>query len=339
VKPESKLYRRLGATGYAAFGWLPSTEGFLAGQAVVLRPRQGKEKEPKDLVLKDSAYLLMSFDLGKRWHDAAEAAMKKAAEAIVKEREARKKSEEKKEGETPAKKEGEGGATKAGTPQPGADPKPAEQKAPMPAPAPAPAKPPGPPDPLEQAFKGELGLFVRLRTPAAMDHFFRIVDALAVKPSFVLVTVPQPPEIVEKLSGRRDLIRGVVLEPRMGSLWETTIAVNGARLFAERGFKVALVPLGNSVEGHRQMLFHVAQLIRGGMREREALEAVTSVPAGFLGLEGKVGVLSKGAFASFAAYGGEPLGGSARLLKVFIEGKEVFSDDPLTGALAGEAVR
>jgi hypothetical protein len=52
-----------------------------------------------------------------------------------------------------------------------------------------------------------------------------------------------------------------------------------------------------------------------------------------------VGSLEKDARASFAVYAGDPLGGSARLLKVLVDGTEVFSDDPRTGKLSGEAVR
>jgi hypothetical protein len=366
VKPQSKLWRRLGRTGYAAWGWLPGTDGLLSGQACVLRPRRGKEKEGKDLVLRDPAYLFMNFELGKRWRDAAEGALKKAAEAIVKEREAKKKAEEaraaekkepekkepekkepeKKEPEKkePEKKEPEKKEPEKKEPEkkegekPPAPPPPAGG-AEAPKPAAGPEKPPAPPDPLEQAFRGEIPLFVRLRTPAVMDHFFRIVDALPVKPAFVLVTGVQPPETVEKVAARRNLIRAVVLEPRLGAWWETSIAVNGARLFAEKGLPVALVPVADSLEGHRAMLFHAAQLVRGGLREREALAAVTTVPASLLGLEGKAGVLAKGAAASFGVWSGEPLAGDARLVKMFIDGSEVYADDPLTGALAGEAVR
>jgi imidazolonepropionase-like amidohydrolase len=349
LKPEAKVYRRMGRTGYTAFGWLPATSGLFAGQAAVLRPRRGKEDKADDLLIKDAAYLFASYELGENWRDAAARALKGAADAIVKEREEAKKAEEAKakEGEKKPAPPQEG-EKKDGTPEKppekGPEGGPGKPAAPAPA-APAPAAPaakpapPPPPDPLVQAFKGEIPLFVRLRTPAAVEHFLLLLDELPVKPSFVLVTSAQPPEIVERLRERQDLIRAVVLEPVLGSLWETSIVLNTARQFSERGFRIALVPAADSPAGHRETLFHLAQLVKAGFREREALESVTRVPASLLGLEGRVGVLKKGAAASFAVYGGEPLGGSARLLRVYVDGEEVFKDDPETGELAGEAVR
>lgn len=346
VKAEEMVYRRLGRSGYTAFAWVPATSGFIAGQASVLRPSVGGEKLAKELSLRDSAYLFVSFEMGNRWRIAVEKAFKKAAAAIVKEREEKEKKDEKKtkergsEGREPEKKEQDkekSGFDDPVTPDGDGD---GEKKDPVSTKKPKPSKPEkDSPTPLIDAFRGETTMFIRVRSPAAVDHLLRVVDGLPVMPRFVLVTPPQPAETVEKISGRKDLIRGVVVEPRMGTFWQTSVLVNSTRLFSERGFDVAMVPLSDTLDGHLRMPFLLAEMLKGGMFLREVLAGVTTVPASLLGLEGKVGRLAEGAFASFAVYHGDPFGGNARLAKVFVEGVEVFADDVETLEVSGEAVK
>jgi len=347
VKPEEKVYRRLGRSGYTALAWVPATSGFIGGQASVLRPSVGGEKSAKDLSLRDSAYLFVSFEVGQRWRSAVEAAFKKAAEAVVKENEAKKEKGD----EGPTEKGAEGKETKQKQVEkekeeeqqgfveyapPDGD---KTEKVPVAAGKPEPTEPEKPPDPLVEVFRGEKTMFIRVRSPAALDHLFRVLDALPVKPRFVLVTPPQPAETVEKLSGREDLIRGVIVEPRMGTFRQNSVLVPSARLFSERGFEVAMVPLSDTLDGHLRMPLLLAEMLKGGMPLPEVLAGVTTVPARFLGLEGKVGSLAKGSFASFAVYHGDPFGGNARLAKVFVEGVQVFADDVETLELSGEAVK
>ena len=173
----------------------------------------------------------------------------------------------------------------------------------------------------------------------AIQHLFSFLDSLPLKFDFVLVTGPQPPEVVEKLLARKKQIRGVVLEPRFGTLWETSVAVNTARSFLEKGMPVAFVPATDSVVGHRLVFFHLAQMIKTGVLPDEAVRAVTTVPAKFLGLEGKVGVLKKGVEANFVAFDSDPFGANARLSSVYVAGKRVFHDDAETGEVSGESIR
>ncbi len=342
VMPEEAVWRRLGRSGYAAFGWLPDAGAFLAGQAAVLRPGRGKtgDKPRGELVVKEGAYLLLGYEAGKRWRDVAEGELKKAADTITKEKEAVKKAEEKKAEE---KKSAEVKSEEKKSESKPEEKKGEEKKAPAPPaaqpPPQAPAAPPRAPDPLVLALKGELPLFIRVRTPASLDHFFRFFDALSVKPSFVLVTAPQPADCVEKLVRRKDQLRGVVIEPRVEAFRESSVLVASARLFHENAIPVAFVPLADTLEGHERMFFFLAEMVKCGVPQFDTLASVTTVPARMLGLEGKLGTLEKGAFASFCVYRGEPLSGSARLLRAFIDGEEVFSDDPTTSSLSGEALK
>ena len=330
---KHEVYRRLGRTGYTTFAVVPNdTRGLIAGQASVIRPAIGKEKEPGELVLEKSAYLLLGFSSGKTWYDAGLRYLKKAVDDILKEKAAKKKAEE------DARKKAEEAKKKASQPSTG-------EKKPAPAPPavkPAAAKPkakPKAPDPLVQLFKGEKKAFVRVTSPAALAHFFAFFDKLPIKFQFVLVTGPQPPEIVEMLIERRKQITAVILEPRMGRIPETSIYVNTARLFLRSGMPVAFVPLRDTIDGHREIFFQLAAMVKSGVLPHEALAGVTSVPADVVGLGAKVGSLKKGGLANFACYDRDPLSGTARLLSVYVEGRKVFEDDPSTGELSGEAIR
>ncbi|HVR75804.1 MAG TPA: amidohydrolase family protein, partial [Planctomycetota bacterium] len=353
VRAEDTVHRRLGRTGYTAFGWLPDASGFIAGQASVLRPRTGKEKTPPDLSLKESAYLFASFEMGKRWRDAVEGELRKAADTVMKEEEAKKKEEEaRKAAEAkPAEKKADDAKPDEKKPD---EKKPDEKKPeekkpderkpanPPAAPAAAPAAPaakPVPPDALSDVFRGQRRLLLRVRSPAAIDHLLRILDGLPKKPRVVLVLPSLPPATVQKLLERRDIIDGVILAPSLGTASETSVLVPAARLFAEGGLDVAFTPLADSIAGHASIPLHLAEMVKAGMSPGTVLAAVTTIPARYLGLEGKVGSLEKGASASFAVHDGDVLGGSARLLAVYVEGIQVFSDDAATSRVAGEAVK
>ncbi len=66
---------------------------------------------------------------------------------------------------------------------------------------------------------------------------------------------------------------------------------------------------------------------------------MTAAPAALLGVADRVGSLAPGREASFLVLDGDPLSGRARTLAVYIEGREVYRDDPATGKRRGEAVR
>ena len=125
----------------------------------------------------------------------------------------------------------------------------------------------------------------------------------------------------------------------MGRIPETSIYVNTARLFLRSGMPVAFVPLRDTIDGHREIFFQLAAMVKSGVLPHEALAGVTSVPADVVGLGAKVGSLKKGGLANFACYDRDPLSGAARLLSVYVEGRKVFEDDPSTGKLSGEAIR
>lgn len=95
---------------------------------------------------------------------------------------------------------------------------------------------------------------------------------------------------------------------------------------------IRLVDLGGSVSFHQDhpddpqyYLRESASLfVRRGMREEEALKALTINPASLFGLEDRIGSLEPGKDADIILLDGPPLNVESRVQRVFIEGVEVF---------------
>jgi len=331
--PNATL-RRLGRTGYAALAIAPAGRSFLGGLAVVVRPRGAAERDK--VIVKDAAYLSMSYTLGQPMRETAERELRKAAQARKKALEDRdKKTEgEKKEAATKEaeKKDGDKDSEKkekAEKPERPPDEKKSKD---------APPAPP-PPDPLVEVFAGDLTAFLRIDSAAALDHLLRVVDRLPLSFGFVLISPPFEREIVSKIALRKPSISAVVLDPRLGSYADTSVLFNAARLFHEAGLDVALVPPSDGIDGHGEVFFALGEMVKAGLPAEAALRAVTAVPAKLLGIAERFGSLGAGREASFAVLDGDPLSGSARVLRAYLEGEEVYREDPATGRTEGEALR
>lgn len=67
--------------------------------------------------------------------------------------------------------------------------------------------------------------------------------------------------------------------------------------------------------------------VREGLDEKRALETITINPAKLLGLEDRLGSLEKGKDADFLIFNGDPLDARKKVIKTYINGNLVFSDD------------
>lgn len=80
--------------------------------------------------------------------------------------------------------------------------------------------------------------------------------------------------------------------------------------------------------------------VRDGLPWATALAAITTNPASFLGLDGRVGAIKEGLDGDVVLWSGDPLDTTARAERVFITGTEVYTWDPTAdgGRGAGRVV-
>ena len=100
--------------------------------------------------------------------------------------------------------------------------------------------------------------------------------------------------------------------------------VEGPVRFAERGGLVAFHQ--DHPDGHQYFLRHGASLfVKNGMSEHDALAALTLNPAKLFHLDDRIGSLEPGKDADFVILDGPPLDFESLVMRVFIDGEEVFN--------------
>ena len=179
--------------------------------------------------------------------------------------------------------------------------------------------------PLVQFLKGELRAVIEIRSPGDYLHFRQILKPF------------EDPALKFSIVGNSDLWRGaaalgakketVILRPELVAVPDTRIRVNPAAELAAAGCTIALAPYDNlpSIESH---LFRVAMLVKSGLAREAALKAITIVPAQAAGVDKRVGSIEKGKDADLLLLDGDPFSGTARILKVFIDGKIQYEAAP-----------
>jgi imidazolonepropionase-like amidohydrolase len=79
------------------------------------------------------------------------------------------------------------------------------------------------------------------------------------------------------------------------------------------------------------LITQVALAVREGMDRDAALRAVTLNPAAVLGVQDRVGSLTPGKDADVVLWSGDPLDLQSRVLRVWVDGREVYTYDPGSG--------
>jgi imidazolonepropionase-like amidohydrolase len=105
--------------------------------------------------------------------------------------------------------------------------------------------------------------------------------------------------------------------------------MRAAGIMAKAGVKIAITTDHPVVPIH--FLVHQATLaVKEGLDRATALRALTVNPAEILRLDGRVGALRPGLDADVVIWSGDPLDVMSRALRVFIDGREVYSYDEET---------
>jgi len=103
----------------------------------------------------------------------------------------------------------------------------------------------------------------------------------------------------------------------------TPPAADALRKLADQGIPLAVAPGGDA--GWSHLLAAAAAAVGYGLREDQALAAITSVPARLLGVGDRVGSLLPGFEADFAVLTGEPLDPGTSVRRVYVEGRRAWS--------------
>lgn len=98
-----------------------------------------------------------------------------------------------------------------------------------------------------------------------------------------------------------------------------------ARL-SRAGVRVALLPIGS--EPGSSLLATASFSVRCGAGRREAIRAITMIPAQMIGVSDRVGSLEPGKDADFLVLNGDPLDPKTRIQSVFINGEKVSGVSP-----------
>ncbi|MBI4565785.1 MAG: amidohydrolase family protein [Planctomycetes bacterium] len=200
----------------------------------------------------------------------------------------------------------------------------ASKKPPAPAPPGKPAEPAAP-DPIAQFLKGELRGVIELTQPAEYLHFRQVMqefDDPAQK--LFLALTPEFYRAKDVMGARKERL---LMRPEPAAEPYTRAPVNAAAELAEAGCEVGFLP-GDNPSELPAFLFRVARLVKLGLARETALKAMTIVPAQAAGVGDRVGSLEPGKDADIVLLDADPWTGTARIMKVFIDGKIEFELKP-----------
>ncbi len=114
------------------------------------------------------------------------------------------------------------------------------------------------------------------------------------------------------------------------------LAVPRSPFAALQGIKLALAPAPGAPLTDLRLL--AVRASRQGLGRRQALEAITRLPAEILGVEHRVGSLERGKDADFLVLTGRPLDVTSHVQEVYIDGQAVF-EPPASQSLVIRAGR
>lgn len=121
--------------------------------------------------------------------------------------------------------------------------------------------------------------------------------------------------------GERDLL--VVTQPQATLQQHMIRERNIPAELARAGADVAFLPLRDSVQGHEDLMADVGLLIGKGFPRDQAVAAVTLNGARALGLDERLGSISKGKDANLVFWSGDPFEPSSRIVAVMLNGEFV----------------
>jgi hypothetical protein len=178
--------------------------------------------------------------------------------------------------------------------------------------------------PLLAALQGELPVFVSCGNAAAILHWLDLLEKAEVKlPGLVLVVNPDVWRVADRLAACKI---PVILRIDVDTQPYTRNRINVPRMLAEAGVKFACRPTQDSVAGHENWLFKMAESVKNGLSRDLALKAITLHPAEFLHIADRVGSIGPGKEGNLLILSGDPLDPLTRIQGVILEGQVVYRE-------------
>ncbi|HDT13942.1 MAG TPA: amidohydrolase [Candidatus Aminicenantes bacterium] len=194
----------------------------------------------------------------------------------------------------------------------------------------APAAPPRNLDlePLAELLEGRLTAFVECHRADDIQTALRLVDEFGFKA--VIVGATEAYRSAGEIAKRG--IPVVVGAMGVGSKRIETkdVSLSNAAQLVEAGVKTAIAAEDALGLGAQEELALAAALaVRGGLDRETALRAVTLTAAEILGVGARVGSLEPGKDADIVVFDGDPFHYKTRVVRVFIDGREVGIQEQL----------
>lgn len=180
---------------------------------------------------------------------------------------------------------------------------------------------------LKKAIKGEQPVYIYCETGMDVTAAFQLIADYSLKPIFVLGQGCY--KAADLLAKRNET---VILDPSL-VFWETNPrSREDKKIILPQLYQAAKVPFIFQTEGFgaRTSLgssffwFQAATAVKYGMSEKEALEAITLMPAKRIGIANLVGSIEVGKDADLVILSGEPLNISTWVEQTIIDGKVVY---------------
>ena len=172
---------------------------------------------------------------------------------------------------------------------------------------------------------GDLPALVSVDGPGEVLHFWQLLDAAGAPKARVTFLATTDVYRAAEALGRRKA--RVLMRPEMAYAPLTRDRVNAAAELHRAGAIVGFVALSDAPEALEAQLFRAGELVKAGFPRDAALRALTRVPAEALGLEARTGSLEKGKDADLLLFDGDPFAPTSRLRRVFLEGREAFTEN------------
>jgi len=171
---------------------------------------------------------------------------------------------------------------------------------------------------IVKALKREIPIHVHVISPSEIMSAIRFADEFNLRLS--LAHVPGAYLIVDELAKRKDVHFNVGCTPLYTFFQDNLKFKNVAAILANAGLSVS-IQADTVADWQHNLLYLASMSVRYGMKEDDALKALTIRGAEAVGLDDRIGSIEEGKDADLVLLNGEPFEMTTSIEKVLIDGK------------------